>query len=83
MQELKMAQNRVGVLIGKGGQVKKDLEEKTGTRISIDSQEGMVRIEGESAVPFLRAVEVINAINRGFHLNGRFPSSKTKTSSSM
>jgi ribosomal RNA assembly protein len=66
MQELKVAQNRLGVLIGKGGQVKKDLEEKTGTRISIDSQEGLVRVEGDSAVSFLRAVEVINAINRGF-----------------
>ncbi|MDH7491177.1 MAG: KH domain-containing protein [Methanolinea sp.] len=66
IQELKVAQNRLGVLIGKGGQVKKDLEGKTETRISIDSQEGLVRIEGESAVPFLRAVEVINAINRGF-----------------
>jgi len=66
IQEMKVAQNRVGVLIGKGGQVKKELEEKTGTKISIDSQEGMVKVEGESAVPFLRAVEVINAINRGF-----------------
>jgi ribosomal RNA assembly protein len=66
IQEMKVAQNRVGVLIGKGGQVKKELEEKTGTKISIDSQEGMVKVEGESAVPFNRAVEVINAINRGF-----------------
>jgi len=66
IQELKMAQNRVGVLIGKGGQVKKELEERTETKIAIDSQEGIVQVEGESAEPFLRAVEVINAINRGF-----------------
>ncbi|MDI9633339.1 MAG: KH domain-containing protein [Methanolinea sp.] len=66
IQELKVAQNRIGVLIGKGGQVKRELEEKTGTRIQIDSQEGTVTVEGEDALPFLRAVEVINAINRGF-----------------
>ncbi|HUU74842.1 MAG TPA: KH domain-containing protein [Methanoregulaceae archaeon] len=66
MQEFKVSGNRVGVLIGKGGLVKKELEEKTGTSIVIDSQEGMVRIEGEDAIPFLRAVEVTQAINRGF-----------------
>ena len=66
MQELKVAGNRIGVLIGKGGLIKKELEEKTGTVISIDSQEGIVRVEGEDAVPFLRAVEVIQAVNRGF-----------------
>ena len=66
MQELKVAGNRIGVLIGKGGLIKKELEEKTGTVIAIDSQEGIVRVEGEDAVPFLRAVEVIQAVNRGF-----------------
>ncbi len=66
MQELKVAGNRIGVLIGKGGLIKKELEEKTGTVISIDSQEGIVRVEGEDAIPFLRAVEVIQAMNRGF-----------------
>lgn len=66
MQELKVAGNRIGVLIGKGGLIKKELEERTGTVIGIDSQEGIVRVEGEDAVPFLRAVEVIQAVNRGF-----------------
>jgi ribosomal RNA assembly protein len=66
MQEIKIAANRVGVLIGKGGTTKQELEEKTKTRISIDSTEGLVRVEGEDAVGALRAVEVITAINRGF-----------------
>jgi len=66
MQELKVAGNRIGVLIGKGGLIKKELEERTGTVIAIDSQEGIVRVEGEDAVPFLRTVEVIQAVNRGF-----------------
>jgi ribosomal RNA assembly protein len=66
MQELKVAGNRIGVLIGKGGFIKKELEERTGTTIGVDSQEGIVKVEGEDAVPFLRAVEVIQAVNRGF-----------------
>lgn len=66
MQEIKIAANRVGVLIGKGGATKQELEEKTTTRISIDSTEGLVRVEGDDAVGALRAVEVITAINRGF-----------------
>lgn len=66
MQELKVAGNRIGVLIGKSGMIKKDLEERTSTTIGIDSQEGIVRVEGEDALPFLRAVEVIQAVNRGF-----------------
>lgn len=66
MQELKVSGNRLGVLIGKGGSIKKVIEEKTSTTITVDSQEGVVRIEGEDTIPFLRAVEVIEAINRGF-----------------
>lgn len=66
MQELKVSGNRIGVLIGKGGLIKKELEERTHTNIGIDSQEGIVRVEGDDAVPFLRAVEVIQAVNRGF-----------------
>jgi ribosomal RNA assembly protein len=66
MQEMKVSGNRIGALIGKGGAVKQELEKKTGTVITIDGEEGVVRVEGESAVPFLRAMEVISAINRGF-----------------
>ena len=68
MQEVKIAGSRVGVLIGKGGSTKKDLETRSKTTISIDSKEGVVKIEGpdDNAAALLRAVEVINAINRGF-----------------
>jgi len=68
IQEIKIAGSRVGVLIGKGGATKKELEAKTHTTITVDSREGLVKVEGpdEFAVPLLRAVEIINAINRGF-----------------
>ena len=66
IQEIKIAGNRVGVLIGKSGSVKKELEEKTCTSISIDSKEGSVTLEGENAPLLLRGIEVVQAINRGF-----------------
>ena len=68
IQEVKIAGSRVGVLIGKGGATKKELETKTHSTITVDSKEGLVKVEGsdEFAVPLLRAVEIINAINLGF-----------------
>jgi ribosomal RNA assembly protein len=68
MQEIKITVSRVGVLIGKGGATKKELETRTHTTITIDSKEGLVKVEGteEHTVSLLRAVEIIQAINRGF-----------------
>lgn len=68
IQEVKIAGSRVGVLIGKGGATKRDLEGKTKTTISIDSREGLVKVEAgdDNTILLLRTVEVINAINRGF-----------------
>ncbi|ACL18048.1 KH domain-containing protein [Methanosphaerula palustris] len=66
IQESKIAGNRVGVLIGKAGATKRELEERTSSSITINSDEGMVKVEGEDAVGVLLAGEVIRAINRGF-----------------
>jgi len=68
MQEVRIAGSRVGVLIGKAGVTKKDLETKTHTTITVDSKEGLIKVEAtdENTISLLRAVEVINAINRGF-----------------
>lgn len=66
--ELRIPPDRIGVLIGKEGEVKKRLEERTGCKISIDSKTGVVRItRGEDAVGFLKAKDVINAISSGFN----------------
>jgi len=66
MQEIKVSGNRIGALIGKEGITKKKIEEKSGAHITIDSQEGLVVVEGEETLGVLRAVETVNAINRGF-----------------
>jgi ribosomal RNA assembly protein len=65
-QETRITQERIGVLIGKKGQTKREIEEKTKTRIQVDSEEGLVSIEGEDADGFIQAVEAVKAIARGF-----------------
>ena len=65
--ELKVPKNRVAVIIGKDGTVKKDLEEATGTKLNIDSKEGDVFVSGEDALGLYTAREIIRAIGRGFN----------------
>ncbi len=65
-QEIKIASDRIGVLIGKGGATKKEIEGRTKTAIRVDSKEGIVTVEGDSAEGVISAVNLIEAINRGF-----------------
>ncbi|HXW98805.1 MAG TPA: KH domain-containing protein [Methanomicrobiales archaeon] len=65
-EEVRVSQDRIGVLIGKGGATKRSLEEKTGSRVTVDSKEGIVAVEGEDAEGVISAAEVVRAIGRGF-----------------
>ncbi len=65
--ELKMPRDRVAVLIGKKGKIKKILEEETQTKIAVDSAEGDVFLTGRDAVRLFTAKEIVTAIARGFN----------------
>jgi len=66
--EIKVPQERVGVIIGREGRVKKAIEEKTGCKIKIEAKTGIITItRGEDAVGFLKAKDAVNAIARGFN----------------
>lgn len=65
--ELKVPKNRVAVIIGKEGSIKKDIEESTKTKLNIDSKEGDVFVSGEDALGLYTAREIIKAIGRGFN----------------
>lgn len=65
--ELKIPKERVAVLIGKEGEVKKALEDDTHTRIKIDSKEGDVFVYGKDALGLYSCREIIIAIGRGFN----------------
>lgn len=64
--ELKIPKERVAVLIGKEGRIKKALEENTNTKIKI-SKEGDITILGSDALGLFNAKEVIRAVGRGFN----------------
>ena len=65
--ELKIPKERVAVLIGVNGKIKKEIEEKTQTKLEIDSDAGEVFIDGEDGLSVFNAKEVVQAIGRGFN----------------
>ncbi|MBS3137229.1 RNA-processing protein [Candidatus Woesearchaeota archaeon] len=65
--DIKIPRDRIAVLIGKNGEVKKNLEEVSHTKIAIDSKEGDVVVSGEDAITLYSTKNVIRAIARGFN----------------
>ncbi len=75
MKYLKIPMDRVGVLIGHNGQTKKELEEKCGVMLKIDSRQGEVVINQEEDADPLALISVENivkAIGRGFSPENAF-----------
>lgn len=65
--EVRIPKERIAVLIGKEGGIKKELEQRTQTRIAVDSKEGDVIICGDDGLTLFEAREVILAVGRGFN----------------
>ncbi|OUJ19160.1 rRNA processing protein Krr1/Pno1 containing KH domain [Methanonatronarchaeum thermophilum] len=65
---VKIPNDRIGVLIGKKGRTKEDIEARTGVKLTIDSNDGNVEINREDADPVLgwKTSKVVRAIGRGF-----------------
>ncbi len=61
-----MEPDRIGVLIGKKGEVKRRIEEATNTKITVDSNSGIVTISGNNLSDVMTAQNIIKAINYGF-----------------
>jgi ribosomal RNA assembly protein len=69
MKYLKIPMDRVGVLIGHNGETKKDLEEKTGLKLDIDSKQGEVSFneaEAKDPLTVIKIENIVKAIGRGF-----------------
>jgi ribosomal RNA assembly protein len=71
-QFLRIPLKRIGVVIGKGGSNRTTIEEKTLSKIIIDSDTGEVEIrarpELEDPVALLNARDIVKAIGRGFSI---------------
>lgn len=63
---LRVPEDRIGVLIGSKGLVKKKIERLTLTKLEVDSEEGEVGIEGKDGEKVLTASNIVKAIGRGF-----------------
>ncbi|HLC93294.1 MAG TPA: KH domain-containing protein [archaeon] len=59
--------DRLGAIIGKSGSTRKEIESRTGTKITIDSAEGEVEITRKSdPLGYFKALRIVKAIARGF-----------------
>lgn len=73
MVNMKIGQNRIGVLIGTEGIIKKEIEERLGVTINLDSKTGdcevLPNLDNPSYKPLnvYTAQKIVNAINRGFN----------------
>lgn len=65
--EIRVPKDRVGVIIGTKGEMKRALQEHAGIHLAIDSDEGLVTLTGEDSVKLFSAQESIKAIARGFN----------------
>lgn len=67
MQHVKIPQDRIGVLIGEGGETMREIEAAAEIRLDIDSENGSVAIESVGdPVRGLKGPEIVRAIGRGF-----------------
>ncbi len=70
---MKIGKNRIAVLIGREGEVKKAIENKLGVKINLDSKTGNCEIlpnpDHQNYLPLndFIAQKIANAINRGFN----------------
>lgn len=64
MKEIRIPEDRVAVLIGRGGETKKRIEEDTDTEIELEGNN--VKIEG-GALEEMTAAKIVKAIGRGFN----------------
>ena len=73
---LKIPKSRIGVVIGKNGTVKSEIESFTGVSIQINSEDGSVHIlatsETTDPTSVLKARDIVQAIGKGFSAEKAF-----------
>ena len=71
MRSIRIPADRVGTLIGKNGEVKKTLQNISGIKIDVDTEEGEVilhdDVELEDPLKALQLMDVVKAVGRGFN----------------
>jgi ribosomal RNA assembly protein len=68
-QYLKIPKDRIGAMIGPGGEVKHEIEKRTGIKVVVDSETGEVTINYDHVrdpAMVLKVNDLVKAIGRGF-----------------
>ena len=67
MQHVTIPQDRIGVLIGEGGETMRAIEDRAEVRLDIDSESGSVAVESVGdPVTGMIAPDIVRAVGRGF-----------------
>jgi ribosomal RNA assembly protein len=67
MQHVTVPDDRIGVLIGAGGETMREIERRAEVRLDIDSETGNVRVEKVGdPITGLKGPDIVKAIGRGF-----------------
>lgn len=67
MHHVRIPEDRIGVLIGEGGETLRRIEDRAEVRLDVDSETGSVRIESVGdPVRGLKGPDIVRAIGRGF-----------------
>jgi ribosomal RNA assembly protein len=67
MKHVTIPQDRIGALIGAGGETLREIEERAEVRLDVDSENGSVRIEDVGdPLSGLKGPDIVRAIGRGF-----------------
>ena len=67
MDEIRIPKERIAILIGKKGEIKRKISKLTNTKLQINSKEGDIIINGDDGFDIFLAKNIINAIGRGFN----------------
>lgn len=68
METVRIPKDRVAVLIGKDGEVRREIEQRTGAKLKIDSESGEISINTNKVfepIFNLTVIEMVRAIGRG------------------
>ncbi|WP_436925182.1 KH domain-containing protein [Halosimplex amylolyticum] len=67
MQHVKIPQDRIGALIGEGGETLRAIEDRAEVRLDVDSETGQVKVEQTGdPITALKGPDIVKAIGRGF-----------------
>lgn len=69
IQDIKVPKERIAVLIGKKGFVKRKIQATLKVKLVIDSETGLITISGDDNLKVYEAKNIIQAIARGFNPN--------------